>query len=65
MEILKVTGKGAIMDIHEKFNIYKHIRIGECLNEQHIRNSNRLFDLLLKQLRQGRLALPVKQPTKQ
>jgi hypothetical protein len=42
MEILKVVDKGIMMDIY----VYKHSKTIECINEEHITNSNVLFDLL-------------------
>jgi hypothetical protein len=35
------------MDIYEKFCVFKHSRIGECLSKQRIFSQNR-FNLLLK-----------------
>jgi hypothetical protein len=35
-KILKVMDKSGIMDIYEKFYVFKHSRIGECQSKQHV-----------------------------
>jgi hypothetical protein len=47
MEILKVANKGKYLDIWERFYIHKTSRFKHVLNEQHIGETNVLFDLLI------------------
>jgi hypothetical protein len=47
MEMLKVANKGKYLDIWERFYIYKTSKFKHVLNEQHVGETNVLFDLLI------------------
>jgi hypothetical protein len=44
MEILKVINKGNFMNSYEQYYLQKYSKQGICLNEQHVNNSNVLFE---------------------
>jgi hypothetical protein len=48
MDVLKVENKGKLLDVLERFYIYKANRRKQSMNEQYITDRNVLFEILLK-----------------
>jgi ribosomal protein L31 len=48
MNILKTVNKDMYLDIIERFHIYKTSKVKPIINEQHVDEYNRLFEILLK-----------------
>jgi hypothetical protein len=48
LEILKTVNKGILLDVIERFHIYKTNNVKQIMNEQHVDDYNVLFEILLK-----------------
>jgi hypothetical protein len=48
MKVLKIANKSKYLNVTEKLYIYKTTKCKEILNEQHVGQSNVLFNLALK-----------------
>jgi hypothetical protein len=48
LKILKVVNKAKLLDVLERFYIYKANRIKQIMNEQYVGDHNVLFEMLLR-----------------
>jgi hypothetical protein len=48
LEILKVVNRGKLLDVLERFYIYKANKKKQIMNEQYVLDHNILFEMLLR-----------------
>jgi hypothetical protein len=48
LDVLKIVKKGKLLDVLERFCVYKASRQKQIMNEQYITDQNILFEMLLK-----------------
>jgi hypothetical protein len=48
LEILKIINKGKLLDVIERFHIYKTNKVKQIMNEQYVDEHNVLFEILLR-----------------
>jgi len=48
LEVLKIVQKGKLLDVIERFYIYKASKQKQIMNEQYVTDQNILFEMLLK-----------------
>jgi hypothetical protein len=48
LEISKIVNKGNLLDVIERFHIYKTNKVKQIVNEQYVDDQNVLFEILLR-----------------